>query len=58
MNQPVVHHQTVMLDEIGKSFLETKKFPAHIAGEEGLRDMKILMSIYEAADTGKKISLL
>jgi predicted dehydrogenase len=58
MNQPVVHHQTVMLEEICKSFLETKKFPSHITGEEGLRDMKILMSIYEAADTGKKISLV
>ena len=58
MNQPVVHHQTVMMEEICKSFLETKKFPAHITGPEGLRDMKILMSIYEAADTGKKISLV
>lgn len=57
MNQPVVHHQTVMLEGICKSFLETQQFPAHITGEEGLRDMKILMSIYEAADTGKKISL-
>jgi len=26
-------------------------------GEEGLRDMKILMAIYEAAKTGKTIKL-
>lgn len=58
LNLPVVHHQTVMLEEICTSFLETKKFPVHITGQEGLRDMKILMSIYEAAATGKKISLV
>jgi hypothetical protein len=37
--------------------LDTGKFPKHIDGYEGLRDMKILMSIYEAAQSGKKISL-
>ncbi len=58
MNMPVVHHQTVMMEAICKSFIETGKFPEHIKGEEGLRDTKILMSIYEAADTGKKISLV
>jgi predicted dehydrogenase len=55
---PVVHHQTVMLEEICKEFLATKKFPKHIDGEEGLRDMKILMAILEAAETGKRISLV
>lgn len=55
---PIVHHQTVMLEEICKEFLETKKFPKHIDGEEGMRDMKILMAIYEAAQTGKRISLV
>jgi predicted dehydrogenase len=47
-----------MLDAIAKEFIDTKKFPAHISGEEGLRDMKILMSIYAAADSGKRISLI
>jgi predicted dehydrogenase len=47
-----------MLDAIAKEFMETKKFPAHINGEEGLRDMKILMAIYAAADSGKRISLV
>ena len=58
MNQPIVHHQTVMLEAICKEFIETNQFPAHITGTEGLRDIKILMSIYEAAKTGKKISLV
>ena len=55
---PIVHHQTVMLEGICKEFLATKKFPKHIDGEEGLRDMKILMAILEAAETGKRISLV
>ncbi|MEO7530731.1 MAG: Gfo/Idh/MocA family oxidoreductase, partial [Sediminibacterium sp.] len=57
MNQPVVHHQTVMLQAICKDLIEHNKFPAHTSGEEGLRDMKILMGIYEAARTGKRINL-
>jgi predicted dehydrogenase len=57
MNQPIVHHQTVMMQAICKEFNDTGKFPTHISGEEGLRDMRILMSIYEAARTGKRISL-
>jgi len=58
MEQPIVHHQTVMMQAICKEFIETGKFPSHITGAEGLRDMKILMGIYEAARTGKKISLI
>jgi len=58
MNLPIVHHQTVMLNGICKEFIENNKFPAHTSGEEGLRDMKILMGIYEAARTGRKISLV
>ena len=57
MNLPVVHHQTVMLNGICKELIENNKIPSHTSGEEGLRDMKILMGIYEAARTGKKISL-
>ena len=58
LNMPIVHHQTVMMEEVCKSFLESGKFPEHMTGPEGVRDMKILMSIYEAAATGKKISLV
>jgi len=58
LNLPIVHHQTVMMEEVCKSFMESGKFPEHMTGPEGLKDMKILMSIYEAAATGKKISLV
>lgn len=57
MNFPVVHHQTAMLNGICSYFLKNNTFPAHTSGEEGLRDMRILMAIYEAARTGKRISL-
>ncbi len=57
MNLPVVHHQTVMLQAFCKELTEYNKFPAHASGEEGLRDMRILMAIYESAQTGKKIKL-
>lgn len=55
---PVVHHQTVMMEAICKEMIETGKFPKHIDGDEGKRDMKILMAIYEAAQTGKRVSLV
>ncbi len=55
---PIVHHQTVMLEQICKEMLEKGTFPKHIDGNEGLRDMKILMAIYDAAETGKRISLV
>lgn len=57
LQQPVVHHQTVMLEGICDSLLKTRKIPAHCNGDEGVRDMKILMAIYEAAASGKKLSL-
>jgi len=38
--------------------LENKTLPDHITGEEGLKDVKIMMAIYEAARTGKKITLV
>lgn len=58
MNLPIVHHQTVMLQGMCKELIENNKIPAHTSGEEGLRDMRILMAIYEAAKTGQRISLV
>ena len=31
--------------------------PSKVSGEEGLRDVRILMAVYEAARTGKVVSL-
>lgn len=57
LNLPAVHHQTVMLEGICKELIENNKIPAHTSGEEGLRDMKILMGIYQAAQTGTRVRL-
>jgi len=32
--------------------------PTRVPGEEGLRDVKIMMAIYESARTGKTVSLV
>ncbi|MFT7483747.1 MAG: putative dehydrogenase, partial [Oceanospirillaceae bacterium] len=45
------------LDSMAKNWLDGKRIPNHASGEEGLRDVKILMAIYDAAETGKSIKL-
>lgn len=57
LNQAHVTHQTVQMDEMAAIILEGKQPVVPVDGEEGLRDMKIVDAIYEAARTGKKISL-
>ncbi len=54
---PHINHQTAQFDGIGKEILENHDLPAHIAGEEGMKDIRIVYSIYEAAATGRKIML-
>ncbi|CAH0994904.1 Glucose--fructose oxidoreductase [Emticicia aquatica] len=54
---PTINQQTTQMDEIGKVLIENKQLPTHISGEEGLKDMKILEAIYEAANTGKKVTI-
>jgi predicted dehydrogenase len=58
LNLPHINHQTAQFDGIGKELLENKKLPAHITGEEGLRDIRIIYAIYDSATTGKKVSLI
>lgn len=58
LNFPTINQQAAQLDGIGQFVLENKPLPVHINGEEGKKDMKVLDAIYEAARTGKKISLL
>jgi predicted dehydrogenase len=55
---PDINQQAAQMDGIGKLLLENKALPGHITGEEGLKDMKIIAAIYEAARSGKKISLV
>ncbi|GAB2815194.1 Gfo/Idh/MocA family oxidoreductase [Ferruginibacter profundus] len=57
LNFPQINQQAAQCDGIAKIILDNKQLPEHINGEEGFKDMKVLQAIYEAARTGKKISL-
>ena len=54
---PVINQQAAQLDGIAKEILEGRNLPEHISGMEGLKDMKVLEAIYNAAHSGKKIGL-
>ncbi len=54
---PVINQQAKQVDEIGKLILANQPLPLHIAGEEGLKDMKVIDAIYKSASTGQKILL-
>jgi predicted dehydrogenase len=43
------------MDDFAQCILNNQ--PSRVSGEEGLRDVKILMAIYEAARTGKTVNL-
>jgi predicted dehydrogenase len=50
---PIVHHQTVQMDEMALCITQNKETTA--SGEEGLRDMKVIEAIYKSiADGGKR----
>jgi predicted dehydrogenase len=58
LNFPAINQQATQLDAIGKLILDNKQLPNHITGEEGLKDIRIINAIYQAAQTGKKVSLV
>ncbi len=58
LNFPQINQQMTQCDEIAKILLNDKPLPAHITGEEGIKDVQIMQAIYEAAKTGTKISLV
>jgi predicted dehydrogenase len=55
LNFPEINQQATQCDEIAKVLLSNTKLPAHIVGEEGMQDVKILQAIYEAASSGKRV---
>ncbi|AUD02909.1 Gfo/Idh/MocA family protein [Spirosoma pollinicola] len=57
-NFPVVNQQAAMVDDIAKHILSAKPLPAHISGEEGKKDMRVLEGIYQAAASGRKVNLV
>ena len=57
MNFPEINQQGTQCDEIAKVILANKRLPDHISGKEGMQDVKIMQAIYEAAATGKRITV-
>jgi predicted dehydrogenase len=57
LTHPHVTHQTVQMDEMSDIILQGKQPIVPVDGEEGVKDMKIIDAIFEAAKTGKKVSL-
>jgi len=55
LNFPTINQQATQCDEIAKVILSGQRLPEHIRGEEGLKDVRIMQAIYEAARTGKKV---
>lgn len=57
IDQPVVTHQAVQMDEMSDIILQRKKPVVPVDGEEAVKDLKIIDAIYEGTKTGKKIPL-
>lgn len=57
LTHPHVTHQTVQMEEMADIILNGKQPVVPVDGEEGLKDLKIIDAIYEAARSGKKIKL-
>lgn len=57
LTQPHMTHQTIQMDEMSGIILEGRQPIVPVDGEEGLKDLKVIDAIYEAARTGKKLSL-
>jgi predicted dehydrogenase len=52
---PQTDHFAVEMDNFAQCILENT--PTRVPGEEGLRDVKLMMAIYESARTGKPVQL-
>jgi predicted dehydrogenase len=57
LTQPHVTHQTIQMDEMAAIILDGKQPVVPVDGEEGVRDLKIIDAIYEAARKGKRVDL-
>ena len=55
INMPAVNQFAAEMDDFAQCIMSNK--PSKVSGEEGLRDVKIMMAIYESARTGKPVRL-
>lgn len=57
LTQPHMTHQTVQMDEMAAIILDGKQPIVPVDGEEGVRDLKLIDAIYDAARKGKRVDL-
>lgn len=57
LNQPVVTHQTVQMDEMSDIILKGKQPVVPVDGNEAVKDLKIIDAIYAAIKSGGKVNL-
>ncbi len=57
MDQPIVTHQTVQMDEMAKIILDGNSPEVPVDGEEAVKDLRIIDAIYKAVKKGKKVML-
>jgi predicted dehydrogenase len=55
LEYPQIDQFAAEMDDFAQCILENR--PTRVPGEEGLRDVKIMLAIYEAAKTGKTVQL-
>ncbi len=55
INFPGIDQFAAEMDDFAQCILQNR--PTRVPGEEGLKDVKIMMAIYESARTGKTVSL-
>ncbi|WP_214070932.1 Gfo/Idh/MocA family oxidoreductase [Mucilaginibacter sp. dw_454] len=57
LTQPTTVHQAVQMDEFSEIIFHDKQPPVPVDGYEAIKDLKIIAAVYEAAKTGKKVSI-
>jgi predicted dehydrogenase len=55
MEDAMADHFALEMDDFSQCVLEDK--PTRTPGEEGLRDLKIMTAIYEAAESGGTVKI-
>ena len=55
INLPSEDMFALEMDDFSRCILENRQ--SKVSGEEGLRDVRIMMAIYEAARTGRSVKL-
>lgn len=57
INQPIVTHQTVQMDEMSGIILAGQQPVVPVDGDEAVKDLKIIDGIYAAVASGKRVDL-